>query len=99
MAIFTLVIEANTLPTIEGERLRASVTNVTQGGPPQQFVGPPDTGKFNASYEANYGDEISVVRDFVLGTLDGPDTEAITLTLPFPVLPVPTGGGVSVLPL
>jgi hypothetical protein len=99
MPTFTLIVEANTLPTIEGEQLRATITNVTQGTEPQQFTGPPDVGKFNVSYDANYGDEISVVRDFVLGTLDGPDTEAIALTLPFPVLPVPTGGGVSVLPL
>lgn len=95
MAQFIITVSADMLPDVEGEQLRATITNITQGRT-ETFTGPADVGSFNIDYTGNYGDQLSIVRDFVLGTQDGPDTEATLVSLPFPALPVPTGGAVSV---
>lgn len=96
MPTFTVTVSADTLPSIEGEQLRATITNLTRGGGPQEFFGVPDEGSFDALYEGQYGDELSVVRDWTLGNMQGPDAEAVLVQLPFPTLPIPTGGGISV---
>lgn len=94
MPNFVLTISADTLPQIEGEQLRATVTNLRTGEVARLF-GTPDAGKFDAEYFADYGDELSITRAWVLGPMEGPETEASLVTLPFPKLPMPTGGGIS----
>lgn len=95
MPKFPMTIAADTLPQIEGEQLRATIENKTQGTV-DFYTGPADAGSFDIEYVGNYGDELSVTRAWVLGDRVGPATGAALVQLPFPVLPVPTGGGVSV---
>ena len=95
MPAFKLVISADGLPEIEGERLQATVENITQERI-DEFFGLPDADEFVIDYVGNYGDKLSVVRAWTLGESTGPEAGAVLVQLPFPNLPMPTGGGVLV---